>query len=215
MEALIKWHHEASVASHFISRDPGTTPTQAYRLKQKDPKRRSRMHARGKKVGSFKTQQALKSLEELKQHSGHDLAYLRVKKDSNKEPRSLSHNLVLVCACCRRKGSPKSFSDKPCSTTTQAVPKVFYAWLQKCCKEHSENTQTIREALKLSDAEASGTFFKQHPFFRSAACFAANLSLKPFEGLRVDDKSKAQKQPFGHYTCLRCWRTTPQGSSKL
>ena len=183
------------------------------------------MSVRGRKVGGLKTQTALKSLEDLKQGTGHDLAYIRVKRDSKNEPRGLSHLLVLVCACCRRKGSPTSFSNKPCSSKAQAVPKVFFTWLQDCCKGYPENGQLIKEALKLSDADAAvlrkaarfRTFFKQPPFFRAAACFATKFGhrLRPVKGQPSDDKSTAQKQPLGHCACLRCWRTNPQGSMKL
>lgn len=125
---LPKVWHEASVRKHFAEAHPDTNPTQAYRKKQRTDKGlRARMKLRGRHIGQLKQQKVADNLKVWAPQTGHDVRQILLKHNPKEERRKLDLTSVLVCAKCRRKGTPCRFKTTACTDETQ--PSRLNCWV--------------------------------------------------------------------------------------
>lgn len=223
---LSKCWHEAAVREHFKKEHPETTPTLAYHKKQREaPDLRKRMSARGHHVGAVKRRKAVENLDALRTDSGHDLSYLTFTAQQGCAlPRGQSSASWLVCARCRRKGTPVIFEKYPCSDHTRPLRPSVLASLGSLCKNSPENLDaavsafrcTTKEKQQVKDA-ASKTGPRRNTDATVEAAESAGheiAQILPNTIMHRPDSS-AKRVPSAYFTCTKCWKVNPLGAVKI
>ena len=230
---LPKVWHEASVRKHFAEAHPDTNPTQAYRKKQRTDKGlRARMKLRGRHIGQLKQQKVADNLKVWAPQTGHDVRQILLKHNPKEERRKLDLTSVLVCAKCRRKGTPCRFKTTACTDETQPIPTQLLGWIRNMPLRHPANQGAIRNGLGMTEAEVANANFQTKkrvygkgpakwlsgPFATTfqAAQAAGHLvtEVPPPDAMRHPD-STAKKFPKGYLTCKICHKVNPLGAVKI
>ena len=230
---LPKVWHEASVRKHFAEAHPDTNPTQAYRKKQRTDKGlRARMKLRGRHIGQLKQQKVADNLKVWAPQTGHDVRQILLKHNPKEERRKLDLTSVLVCAKCRRKGTPCRFKTTACTDETQPIPTQLLGWIRNMALRHPANQGAIRNGLGMTEAEVANANFQTKkrvngkgpakwlsgPFATTfqAAQAAGHLvtEVLPPDAMRHPD-STAKKFPKGYLTCKICHKVNPLGAVKI
>ena len=223
---LSKCWHEAAVRKHFELEHPETTPTHAYRHKQREaPDLRKRMRLRGCHAGKVKRERQVTQLGEWALSSGHTLTYLTFKANEQCSfRRGQKHLSWLVCAVCRRRGTPTVFRKNVCSHDIRPLSQVLLKDLGSFCKNSPANLEATVQAFKCTPAERDQVLqFSQSNKKRSntdatlEAASNAGHDIVPILPATVMQRpgSQAKKQPTSIFTCKRCWKINPLGAVKI
>lgn len=128
------------------------------------------MSLRGEHVGQLKRIKAIEDLDGWASETGHELSHLTFEpvKGGFRKGKANTQSW-LVYSTCRRRGSPWTFKNKPCSDEQTPLGNVLLRQLQQLCRQNSANKPKITEAFKLSAEEKGALTGVARPryFFQS------------------------------------------------
>ena len=118
------------------------------------------MKLRGRHIGQLKQQKVADNLKVWAPQTGHDVRQILLKHNPKEERRKLDLTSVLVCAKCRRKGTPCRFKTTACTDETQPIPTQLLGWIRNMALRHPANQGAIRNGLGMTEAEVANANFQ-------------------------------------------------------